>query len=90
MKATRVHEDDYELTRCPVCRETIIGQLTVEIHLGDIAVNKHADGPRAEVGVTTRMRSLKVEHRCSPTSLAEPDDEEAGRPDWIETTEGEE
>lgn len=76
-KATRIHEDEYHLTDCPVCEEKIVGTLTVEVYLGEVRVAKVPGGPEADVDVKTRMRSLAVQHRCLPRAMAteEPEDE---------------
>ena len=75
-RATRVHQQDYELTTCPVCEGKIIGTLTVEVILGEVTVTpeirtgEHISKPTASVAVTTNMRSLALAHDCRSATVA--------------------
>jgi hypothetical protein len=72
-KPTRVVDQTYSLGRCPVCDAEMTGTLTVEVHLGEVAIQPWDadDGTRREVEATatvsTSLRSLDVRHRCNTT-----------------------
>lgn len=78
-RATRIHEEPYTLTTCPVCNREVVGTLTVGVRVGAVTVTKAAGPagvavPQATVDVSTEMRSLAFSHDCSkpPPPVADP------------------
>jgi hypothetical protein len=78
-KPVRVATGTVHLFDCPVCREAVMGTVEVEAHLGDLNLSiRPATDPapsdahrvQATMPVVTRARSMRVEHRCSPTEQA--------------------
>lgn len=72
-RASRVEEQEFEFAACPVCRQKIVGTVTVEIHMKPLTMDLKVDegsntvSPKVRVDATARLRSMNVQHRCSPT-----------------------
>lgn len=87
-RATRVEEQEFEIGTCPVCRQTIVGIVTVAIRLGPVQMKlgKTPDGlaaPNASVKVTAEPRSFAVKHMCVPDAAAAAQSGDAERTDPV-------